>query len=114
MAKNSKNALPKRIAGVKVPKAMRRGRFARFVRGELAGEIIASALVAGAVALARSKKGRTLTAKGKVKARKGADRLGAALTSASAMIADRANKSDGKAPAATRRKTAKRTPATAS
>lgn len=56
MAKNKKNksALPKRIAGVKVPKALRKGRAGRFLASPLGVALVSEAVVAaGAVAAGR-------------------------------------------------------------
>lgn len=57
MAKSRKAKVPKRIAGVKVPKALRRaGRpLAQFAATPLGREIVAEAVVAATIALARSR-----------------------------------------------------------
>lgn len=53
--KKSKNQLPKKIAGVKVPKAVRRGRFAELLTSRTGQALIAEALL-GAGALAAGAK----------------------------------------------------------
>jgi len=54
MGKKSKNALPKKIAGVKVPKSIRKGRFGEFLTSPAGQKLVAEAIVAvGAVAGAR-------------------------------------------------------------
>ena len=50
-AKTSKGAIPKRIAGVKVPKAVRKGRFGELLASRTGQAVIAQAILgAGAVA----------------------------------------------------------------
>lgn len=59
MAKKNKkkDLLPRRIAGVKVPKALRRGRAAKFLRSPMGVDLISGILVtAGSAALARQAK----------------------------------------------------------
>jgi hypothetical protein len=57
MAKKSKNLLPKKIAGVKVPKTVRKGRFGEFLVSPAGQKLIAEAIVAaGAVAGAKKVK----------------------------------------------------------
>ena len=54
MAKKSKNFLPKRIAGVKVPKAVRKGRFGELLASPAGQALLAEAVMAvGAVAGAK-------------------------------------------------------------
>ena len=54
MGKKSKSVLPKRIAGVKVPKSIRKGRFGEFLATPTGQKLVAEAIMAvGAVAGAR-------------------------------------------------------------
>jgi hypothetical protein len=50
-----KNHLPKRIAGVKVPKSVRRGRLGALLASPLGQELLAGAVVAGSGVLAAHK-----------------------------------------------------------
>jgi len=67
MAKKNKSLLPRRIAGVKVPKAVRKGRMAAAIasptgRAVLAEVLMAAAAVAGAKKVKDSPKARTVLA----------------------------------------------------
>ena len=54
MAKKSKNLLPKKIAGVKVPKKVRKGRFGELLASRTGQALIAEAIMAaGAIAGAK-------------------------------------------------------------
>ena len=53
--KRTKGLLPKRIAGVKVPRAVRKGRFGELLASQTGQALIAEALM-GAVALGAAKK----------------------------------------------------------
>ena len=54
MAKNSKSFLPKRIAGVKVPKAVRKSQFGQMLASPSGQKLLAEAIVAvGAIASAK-------------------------------------------------------------
>ena len=57
---NSRNKLPKRIAGVKIPKPMRRGlkSLTRIAKQPIVGEAVTAALLAAAGALAKQESGR--------------------------------------------------------
>ncbi len=86
--------LPKHIAGVKVPKRLRRSALLAYANNPLVSDTIAAALIAGAAALAdRKKKGGVAKAAGlgagaaAVKASKGANRVGVALLIALAEVA---------------------------
>lgn len=66
-AKKNKNALPKRIAGVKIPKALRKSgdRALALAQTHLMSEVVASGLVAAAAALASSDAGKKAGRKAK-------------------------------------------------
>lgn len=51
-----KNTLPKRIAGVKVPKALRKGRAGRFLASPVGLALVSDAILAGAVAVGKQAK----------------------------------------------------------
>jgi hypothetical protein len=102
--KNKKSLLPKRIGGVKVPKALRKGRAARFLTSPLGVALISEAVVAaGAFAVGKesepgSKARRfadhplaslaLLKDDAKLKGEHSADQLKAAFAAASAAFAD--------------------------
>lgn len=114
VAKKSKKGvkLPKRIAGVKVPKALRRsgGQAIAWLSSPSAREIMASVLVAAAAGLASNKKIRRAAKSGAEDAASGASRIGEAIADAATAIMRRAaggGKTDatppaGGSPAATR------------
>jgi hypothetical protein len=62
MAKSKATKLPKKVAGVKIPKELRKAgqAAAEWVRGPVISEIAAAAMMAAAASLADSKKGRTV------------------------------------------------------
>lgn len=63
MAKNKKSALPKKIAGVKVPKTIRKGQVGAFLTSPAGQKLVAEAILAlGAIAGAR-KAAKSETAK---------------------------------------------------
>ncbi len=55
MAKKKKSRLPKKIAGVRVPKAVRKGRFGELLASQTGQKLIAEALLGGAAILAGKK-----------------------------------------------------------
>ena len=86
MGKKSKKALPKTIAGVKVPKSIRKGRFGEFLTSPAGQKLVAEAIVAvGAVASAR-KAAKSDTAKGLAGAAK--DKVADLKDSAKSLKAD--------------------------
>lgn len=84
-----KSALPKKLAGVKVPKQLRQtsDSLSSLISSPLARELVADALIAIAGALAGSKKGRDTVAK----AGAGAAKAGAAVMDAGAGTASAAS-----------------------
>jgi hypothetical protein len=92
MAKKSKNFLPKKIAGVKVPKKVRKGQFGELLASPGGQKLIAQAIVAiGAVAGAKkvkdSPKARGAIADAADKLRDAGDGAGHAGTAASGALA---------------------------
>lgn len=91
--KNSaQSKLPKRIAGMKVPKALRRssGRAAQWAASPIGREILGATLVAAASAIAGSKKARGAIKEGAKDAASGASRVGQALADAAVEVVRRA------------------------
>jgi len=92
MGKKSKKALPKKIAGVKVPKSIRKGRFGEFLTSPAGQKLVAEAIVAvGAVAsagkAAKSDKAKDLAGAAKDRAADLKQDAGAKASDASGVIA---------------------------
>jgi hypothetical protein len=98
-AKRAEGGLPKKVAGVKVPKAVRKsGSLASLFNSQLGREILADALIAAAgaaaAALTRTRAakdtGRALADKGSQAASAGADLTGTAAGAVANVVADAA------------------------
>lgn len=63
--KKSKHTLPKRIAGVKVPKKLRKAGGSALASTPIVGEIIATSLIAAAAALSKTEAGGKVARKAK-------------------------------------------------
>ena len=104
MAKKKKSALPKRIAGMKVPKALRKGRAARFLASPAGIALLSEAAVAAGAVVAgkQAPKGSIarklvdhplaglsdLTDDAKVRGKESAEALRGAFAAASVAFAD--------------------------
>jgi hypothetical protein len=64
-SKSGKHALPKRIAGVKIPKALRKAGGKALANAPLVSEIIAASLIAAAAALSQTEAGGKVVRKAK-------------------------------------------------
>ena len=98
-AKKAEGSLPKKVAGVKVPKAVRKsGTLATLFNSELGREILADALIAAAgaaaAALTRTRTaketGKALADKGSQAAAAGADLSGTAAGAVASVVTDAA------------------------
>jgi hypothetical protein len=92
MGKKSKSVLPKKIAGVKVPKSIRKGHFGEFLTSPTGQKIVAEAIVAvGAVAsahkAAKSDKAKEIAGAAKDKLADAKDGAGDKASDASGVIA---------------------------
>lgn len=101
--------LPKRIAGMKVPRALRKSgaKATEWVTSSTGREILAAALVAAAAALA-SRKVREAVSEGAKDAASGAGRMGQAVADAAADVMRRPSGGDQGEASSTKRQATKR------
>lgn len=94
MAKNDATRFPKRIAGIRLSKRLRRrgGRMLDFLGGPVAANLAAAALIAGIAALGRNKRVRRAAAEARDRAGKVAATAGAAVTETASEARRRAAK----------------------
>jgi hypothetical protein len=88
---SKRSMLPKRIAGTKVPKALRKSgeQALQWAASPTGREILGGLLVAAATALVRSKKAREAVSEGAKDAVGGAGRMGQAIAGAAAEVVRR-------------------------